>query len=403
MGDSPRRPDSAAEGPEFAAITLDRRRFLVLVGGVAALRALEPTLAWAKRAATLPALQPWRLPDALPGQPIEAARALISAAILAPSHWNAQPWRFEVDNGELRVLLDPQRTLPLDDPDQRFAQMSLGAALENLLVASRAWGQQPNVRYLPWGTTARAGTSLVAAAVTWKPAERSRDRLLFSAVTERRSNARGYDGRAITIPNRSQLLAQVGEEARVHWLEDRDDIHAVGNLAHDAVRAVMNDRAAQAERRKWLRGSDGDVREHGDGVTSERLGLGGPAGWISGRSLHPQSRFYGWGMASMAKDTRDLIRSSGGLALFTLPAKSDGGWIVGGQAYERFALRAATLGIAQQPLSAPIASAQHRTILARRFHAEGEEPLLLVRLGHAKQPSPMPRRGVALVSTYRTS
>jgi hypothetical protein len=41
--------------------------------------------------------------------------------------------------------------------------------------------------------------------------------------------------------------------------------------------------------------------------------------------------------------------------------------------------------------------------MAQRFHAEGEEPLLLVRLGHAKSPSPTARRGVALVSTYRTS
>lgn len=402
MAARPRRPRSAV-GPEFSALVLDRRRFLILLGGAAALRVLEPSLAWAKRAATLPALQPWRLPDALPAHPIEAARALIGAAILAPSHWNAQPWRFEVDAGELRVLLDPQRTLPLDDPDQRFAQMSIGAALENLLVAARAWGQQPSVRYLPWGTATRAGNSLVAASVSWKPADRPRDRLLQTALVERRSNARTYDGRAITIPNRSQLLAQVGEEARVHWLEDRADIHAVAELAHDAVRAVMRDRGAQAERRMWLRGSDGDVREHGDGVTSERLGLSGPAGWISGRALHPQSRFYGWGAASLAKDTRDLVRSAGALALLTLPAKSDVGWIVGGQAYERFALRAATLGIAQQPLSAPVASAQHRPLLARRFHAEGEEPLLLVRLGHAKQPSPMPRRGVALVSTYRTS
>ena len=38
-----------------------------------------------------------------------------------------------------------------------------------------------------------------------------------------------------------------------------------------------------------------------------------------------------------------------------------------------------------------------------RFHAEGEEPLLLIRLGHARMPPATPRRGVALVSTYRTS
>jgi len=388
-------------------VRLDRRRFLVVVGGLAAWQAWQsanPSLVWARRAAgTLPALQPWTLPDAMPANPVEAARALVGAAVLAPSYCNAQPWRFEVDTGELRVLLDATRTLPLSDPDQRFAQMSLGAALENLLVAARAWGQQPSVRYLPWGATPRPGSSLVAAAVSWQPAERPRDRLLHFALTERRSNPRPFDGRAIASQSRTQLLAQVGEEVRLHWLEDRDDVHAVGEIVHDAVSVAMSDRRAQAERTAWMRGSDGDVRQHGDGITADRLGLGGPARWFAGHSLSPDSRFYGWGSSSLAKDTRDLVRSSGALALLALPEKSDAGWLVGGQAYERFALRAATLGIAQHPLAAPIASERHRSILARRFHAEGEEPLLLVRLGHAKSPSPTPRRGVALVSTYRTS
>jgi hypothetical protein len=404
MGSPRGRSGPEPHRPEFATLQLDRRRFLVVLGGIAALHATAPAQAWAKRAAnTLPALQPWTLPDALPANAIEAGRALVGAAVLAPSYYNAQPWRFEVDTTELRVLLDAERTLPLADPDQRFAQMSLGAALENLLVAARAWGQQPSVRYLPWGTTARPGASLVAAAVSWQAAERARDRLLYSALTERRSNPHPFDGRAIAIQSRSQLLAQVGEEVRVHWLEDRDDVRAIADIAHDGVEAVMANKRAQAERQAWLRSSDGDVRERGDGVTAERLGLGGPARWFAGRSLRPDSHFYGWGSSSLAKDTRDLVRSAGAVALLTLPRKSDAGWLVGGQAYERFALRAATLGVAQHPLAAPIASERHRLSMAQRFHAEGEEPLLLVRLGHAKPPSPTARRGVALVSTYRTS
>jgi hypothetical protein len=404
MGSPRRRPGLEPHRPEFATLQLDRRRFLVVLGGLAALQASAPARAWAKRAAnTLPALQPWSLPEALPANAIEAGRALVGAAVLAPSYYNAQPWRFEVDATELRVLLDAERTLPLADPDQRFSQMSLGAALENLLVAARAWGQQPSVRYLPWGTTPRPGAALVAAAVSWQPAERARDRLLYSALTERRSNAHPFDGRAIAIQSRTQLLAQVGEEVRVHWLEDRDDVRAIADIAHDGVEVVMADKRAQAERLTWLRTSDGDVRDHGDGVTAERLGLGGPARWLAGRSLRPDSHFYGWGSSSLAKDTRDLVRSSGALALLTLPARSDAGWLLGGQAYERFALRAATLGVAQHPLAAPIASERHRLSMAQRFHAEGEEPLLLVRLGHAKPPDPTARRGVALVSTYRTS
>ena len=404
MGRPSARPGPSDSGPGFATLQLDRRRFLVVVGGVAALHTLGPSWALARRAGeTLSALQPWSLPDAIPSGPIEAAQALIAAAILAPSHWNAQPWRFEVDGDELRVLLDPARTLPLDDPDQRFAQMSLGAALENMLVAARAWGRHPSLRYLPWGTAPRPGGALVAATLSWSEAERSRDRVLFGALTTRRSNARRYDGRGIPGAARTQLMSQVGEEVRMHWLDEPSDVRAVGELVHDAVEVVQSDQRAQAERKRWLRGSDGEARERGDGVTAERIGLGGPARWLAGRSLAPGSRFYGWGSSSLAKDTRDLVRHSGALALLTLPRRSDVGWILGGQAYERLALRAASLGLAQQPLAAPVASERHRDLIARRFHAEGEEPLLLVRLGHADAPPPSPRRGVALVSTYRTS
>lgn len=388
----------------FTSVALDRRRFLVVLGGAAALHALQPTWAIARRVAQeLPALQPWSLPEVLPSGGLEAARALIGAAILAPSHWNAQPWRFEVEGSELRLVLDATRTLPLDDPDQRFAQMSLGAALENLLVAARAWGQQPTVRYLPWGATPRAGASLVAATVSWVSGEAAHDRALFAALPQRRSNPHAHDGRAVAAADRNRLLAQVGEEVRVHWLEDRSDRRAVGDLVHDAIALVQSDRRAQSERLRWLRDSDRDARAHGDGMTAERLGLGGPARWFAGRSLEPRSRFYGWGAASLAKDVRELVRGSGALALLTLPARSPAGWIVGGQAYERFALCATALGLAQQPLSAPIQSERHRALLARRFQAEGEEPLLLVRVGHADAPTPTPRRGVALVSTDRTS
>ena len=302
---------------------------------------------------------------------------IFEAGQWSASCFNAQPWRFEVDGGELRLVLDETRLSPLDDPDQRFAQMSLGASLENLLVAARAWGQQPEVRYLPWGSSPRPGASLVAATVSWTPGERAHDRALFAAIPERRSNPYGFDGRAIPAESRNQLLAQVGEEVRVHWLEDRTDLRAVGELVHDAIELVQGDRRAQAERLRWLRDSDRDARTHGDGMTAERLGLGGPARWFAGHSLQPRSLFYGWGASSLAKDVRELVRGSGALALLTLPARSAAGWIVGGQAYERLALRATSLGLAQHPLAAPIQSERHRGLIARRFQAEGEEPLLL--------------------------
>ncbi len=405
MDTKPSRGGSPTDtGASFATVTLDRRHFLILLGGAAAYTALRPHLALARRlAGSAPILHPWTLSEVLPGGALEQARALIGASVLAPSFWNAQPWRFEVEPGEVRITLDPARVLGACDPDQRFAQMSLGCALENMLIAARAWGLQPTAQYLPWGLASRPGAPLVVARVSWTTGEQRRDRVLFHALTERRTNARAYDGRAITMQNRGQLLAQAGDDVRVHWLEDRTEIARVAELVEAATLASFQDKRAQTERMLWMRSSDDDSHRRGDGVTAERLGLNGPTRWLAGRALRPGARLSQWGNNGAARDARDAVRSAGALALITLPRSSDAGWIVAGQTYERMALKATSVGIAQQPLSAPIESERHRALLAKRFGAVGEEPALLLRLGHAKPMDPSPRRGVAMVSTYRNS
>lgn len=399
------RPPRARQAPpEFTTIPLDRRRFLVLLGGAAAYQALRPHAAWARRVANaLPAVQPWTLPQALPPNPIDAARALIGAAVLAPSYWNAQPWRFEVEGETLRLVLEPSRSLPACDPDQRFAHLSLGAALENLLIAARAWGRRPSVQYTPFADSERAGMPFVAAQVAWNGDQRPRDRLLFLAIPDRRTNGRHYDGRAITIQSRTQLMALAPDDVRLHWLDEPQAIRDIADVTRDATLARMRDRHAQAERFAWLRLSDDAARRTADGVPIDRLEMGGPARWFASHYFHPESRFFGLGAQSVAKEAREAVRSSGALVLLSVPARTPAAGVVAGQTLQRFALRATTLGIAHQPLSSPIESERHRAILAKRFGATGEEPMLLLRLGHAKPPEPTLRRGAALVSTFRNS
>ncbi len=402
-GSSRRARAPQSRMPEFASLAIDRRRFLVLVGGAAALAALPPTIVEAARRVASVPTGTWTLPESMPAGAIESARALIGASILAPSFWNAQPWRFEVDPAELRLTLDPARALPGCDPDQRFTQMSLGAALENLLVAARAWGQQPTVQYLPWGPAARAGSPLVVARVSWMPGEAHRDRAMFQAIPWRRTNPRHYDGRAIAGPDRAQMQAQVPEDLGLRWLDDRNVIRRVAKLVREATWQRARDRVAQRDRLRWLRYSTGDARRTADGVTPDQLGLAGPLGWLAARALAPGHHAFAWGAGSVAHEAEDAVRSAGALALITAPAKHDATFLVAGQAYQRLALKATSLHLAQQPLSAPVESEEHRTGLAQLFGATGEEPLLLVRLGHAHAPAPTPRRAVAVVSTFRAS
>jgi nitroreductase len=377
---------------------IDRRRFLVLAGSSALYLTLRPHLTWAGRAARAnPPLQSWTLSPEPPGNTLEIARSLIGAAVLAPNHWNNQPWLFEVDGASIRLVADATRALPVTDPDQKSMMISLGAALENLLVAARAYGLRPKVSYFP-----HQGAGGVVADVTWSGGDARRDRHMFAAIPERRTNRREYDGRGIIMQNRAQLTAQVQEGFRLHWLDDRETLNAIADVARDAVASRIRDPRAQGELYSWMRFGDQAARR-GDGVTVDALEYGGFSNWLAGRYFNPNSWFLKFGAHSGGKQARSLIRSSGALALLTAAPGGPSQWVLGGQAYERLALKATQLGIAHQPINAPIELERHRHEIMARFGAVGEDPLMLVRLGHAKRPPASMRRSVALVTSFRNS
>jgi len=400
-GQGRRTPSPTARSPRARRLTptLDRRQFLVVLGGAAAYGVLRPALAVAKKAAgAQPMLQPWSLPDPPAGNGIELARAVIAAGVLAPSHWNTQPWRMESEGESIRLVADTGRAMPVNDPDQRAMLVSLGAALENMLIALRAYGYHPKVDYFP-----DAGPKLVVARITWGGRENPRDRLLFGAIPQRRTNRRGYDERGLYMQNRAALSAQVPGDVRLHWLDDRARIRALADLVRDATEAQAKDKRAQAEQFAWMRFGDDDARRRGDGVTVGDLEFGGPVAWFAGRTFNPRSRFQRFGVGSAGRRARSLVRSSGTLALLSVPVSNPLAWVNGGQAYERFALRATTLGISHQPMNAPIEVARFRGDLLRAFGAIGDEPLMLLRLGHAKAPGPSVRRAVSVVASFRSS
>jgi nitroreductase len=322
---------------------------------------------------------------------------LIGAAVLAPSTWNSQPWRFEVDGETIRLVADSRRALPITDPAQKGMMISLGAALENLLVTARAYGLRPTVTYFP-----RGAASPVVAEITWATGDVRRDRALFNAIPDRRTNRREYDGRGIFAQNRAQLLAQMSESFRMHWMDDRDRLRELGDLAQEAVESRVLDRRAEAEQMAWMRFGD-DARRTGDGVTVDALEVGGLAHWFAGRYFNPHSWFLRFGAQAAGRHARDGFRSAGAAVLLTSVQTGNNAWLTGGQAYERFALRATTLGIAHQPVNEPIDIERFRGDVLHTFAAAGEEPFMLVRLGHAKRPDASARRSVAFVSSFRNS
>ncbi len=72
---------------------------------------------------------------------------LIQYATLAANGHNTQPWKFAVQQNTIEIHPDYSRHLPVVDPHNRELWISLGCALENLLIAANATGYISTVAY----------------------------------------------------------------------------------------------------------------------------------------------------------------------------------------------------------------------------------------------------------------
>jgi hypothetical protein len=59
---------------------------------------------------------------------------MVRSATLAANGHNTQPWKFAIRQDVIEIYPDYSRRLPVVDPDNRELWISLGCALENLLL-----------------------------------------------------------------------------------------------------------------------------------------------------------------------------------------------------------------------------------------------------------------------------
>ena len=110
---------------------------------------------------------------------------LLNYAVLAPSSHNSQPWKFNVSGDEISVFADKTRWLKVADADQRELHISLGCALENLIIAAEHFGYNCSVSYFP-------GQKDLVALVRMQAGSTPRDSRLFYAITSRHTNRNPY-------------------------------------------------------------------------------------------------------------------------------------------------------------------------------------------------------------------
>ncbi|MFN2349253.1 MAG: hypothetical protein ABR558_06730 [Thioalkalivibrio sp.] len=315
---------------------------------------------------------------------------LISFAVRAPSSHNTQPWQFSVDGDTIRIYPDlSRRLMPVVDPDDHALFISLGGALENLVIAASQHGLAASVDHFPSDEPQECLRVRLSAGTDGDEDTGA----LFRAIPERQSNRGIYDRRAIIDSDLDRILAaspRDSVEVRAFRVGD-PDIEPMIRFVREGNIAQFNDPAFVAELVSWIRFSRGEVSNRQDGLAAVALGFPSVPRWL-GR----------WIMTTLVKPEGEAarqekaIRSSSLLLLFIGRENDKQHWVEVGRNFERVALTAASLGIAHAHVNMPCEVKPTRRRLALHLGLPpGEQPLLLIRLGYARKQLPLsPRRPV---------
>jgi hypothetical protein len=296
-------------------------------------------------------------------------RELIRYATLAPNGHNTQPWKFAIKDASIEIHPDYTRRLPVVDPNDREMWISLGCALENLLLAAAASGYATNVIY----------PDTTDAIIVKLSKDTPKLDSLVNAIPIRQNTRSEYDGQPVNQTDLDKLQMMPGESGVIlQFLTNTKSIEIAleyvnqGNLVQYADPAFINELV------DWLRFNKKEALGSLDGLYSRCSGNPEVPRWL-GKSFVSSTK-----PQQQADLDAKKLRSSAGAVVIASESDNKTGWVQTGQVYERLALQMTTLNIKSALLNQPIEVASIRTQFQNAIGVGDGFPQLLVRYGYAE-------------------
>jgi hypothetical protein len=268
----------------------------------------------------------------------EHIEKVIDAAQSAPSHHNAQPWRFTVDGDTISFAIDHERD---PSPDGTMARIALGSALECAAISAARMGARV------WYQAPREG-ALVTIAVEGPKRIPEPD----LARTRRVTNRRVYDGRALDDALLIKLRDAVPQRdlAQVHWF-GRTHVRALGPIFEHAeelyyLDAGLRQRALDAIR---FDVKDRESVDRGIAVGSLELQASERAALLN---IHKpaSSGVNVQSIKVMAARARKLIESASGVLIITTASTEPMADVDVGRSVQRAWMALTKEGLAAHPM-----------------------------------------------------
>jgi molybdopterin/thiamine biosynthesis adenylyltransferase/nitroreductase len=287
-------------------------------------------------------------------------KEFVSAAILAPSGGNIQPWQWTASaSGPLDLYLDQARTSGLIDFEHGGSYLALGCAAENVVLAAHAAGYEIELNPFPSHGNQCHAASFRLLPSSSKGGEGHRHDYLHAQVPLRhtqRNLGKRHPVPAADLEELSAAVRSVGG-ADIQWHTDEAILEEVARLVGAADRIRILNRVLHAEMLREVRWTASEADTQRDGIDIETLGLSPTdrAGFELCRDWSALELISAIdGGRNLEKMAAKQMNDAAAVGLVAVDGSGAAAYFRGGRAVQRMWLTAARMGIAVHPMTALI-------------------------------------------------
>ncbi|HEX9679029.1 MAG TPA: hypothetical protein VGA08_00190 [Candidatus Saccharimonadales bacterium] len=284
---------------------------------------------------------------------------VLRLAVLAPSTHNTQPWMFEISGGNrCRLLLDPERSLPMADSELKYSYISLGALLTNLHYAGKYYGLVKSIKV-------QTGSGNQVALILFDNETLRPDNTLrpyIRAMIDRQNFRGQFDDRPVSITELSDMLDLSDKNDHnigVFSSQQSETTAEIARLTAQGLQKAYSNRQFRVEVAKHLNFNKSKKTRGMHGYTL--------------RMNNIQSLFLPWLLKikdlgpKLARLNESSIRSSKAVVVLATKANNAQSWVRTGQTLERLLLRAAQQDIRTSIFVASLELSDSREQIKKRL------------------------------------
>ena len=183
-------------------------------------------------------------------------RFLLNYAILAPSTHNSQPWLFKIRARECDIYYDSKLLLPEADPKTRDLHISIGCAVENLILAAKYFNIFDSVSYGPFQ---KDNHLAIIYFKDYTGMTNSEYKAVLDTIVKR-INARGlFSSEPVPDNIINSIHSKIGNYLingiELHLVTDENKIIKLARLTVEGLRVAYRRSTFRKEMSRWMHNS----------------------------------------------------------------------------------------------------------------------------------------------------